>query len=369
MNGAKPGDPAAMALNLLKRGKAGDIDPSWFYTRIGVDAVRHLFRVAAGLDSMILGEAQILGQVKEAFRLACAAHTNGFLMNRLMHTSFRVGSRARSETEIGTGAVSVSLAAVELSRKIFRDLAKKRALVIGAGEMAVLTAEHFAAKNIGGMTFINRTMSKAEALAARFGGGAMPWESLSKAIAASDVVIASTRSPNIIVTSDMVRAAMEARRNQPVFLIDIAIPRNIDPAAGKLYNVFAHNIDDLKNIIDHNLHRRRLEVPKVEAIIEEEIKKFMDWHRSLSAAPTIKSLVDRAENIRLNEMKKSEKHFSPEQRAHLDSLTRGIVNKLLHPPISKIKEATDTTEESLYRIEAVQDMFDLKDIPDTDEKV
>lgn len=351
---------AARMRELLLRGRNVDVDPAHFYFLTGIDAVRHLFKVAAGLDSMVMGESQILGQIKEAYRLACACRTNGFLINRLMHTAFRVGGRARSETKICAGAVSVSMAAVESSQKIFSELGARQALIIGAGEMATLTAEHFAAKKIGRLTFTNRTMSKAEEMAARFGGNTAPWDNLFDAIASADIVIASTRSQDYLITSDMVRAAMHARRNRPMFLADIAVPRNIEPSAAKLYNVFTHNIDDLKQIIDRNLTRRRAEVPKVESIIEEEMKKFMAWHSAHAAAPTIKALLGRAEEIRRKELERVKNSFSEEQRKELDMITRSFMNKILHLPIMKIREYAENSEMSQQRIDALRDIFDLK---------
>lgn len=360
LNGACPDDSATFLRRLLLKGRAASLNPSCFYTYTGIDAARRLFRVAAGLDSMILGESQVLGQVKDAYRLACRCRTNGFLINKLLHTAFRVGGRARSETEIATGAVSFSMAAVEPAQKIFHDLTKKRALVIGAGEMAVLTAEHFTAKRIGKLVFTNRTMEKAAALAEKFGGETADCNNLPSALAESDIVIASTRSPDYLITADMVRAAMHARRNQPIFLVDIAVPRNIDPAAGNMYNVFACNIDDLQQIIDRNLSRRRAEVPKVETIIEDEIRELVKWYHSLSVTPTIKSLVRRAEEIRAAQLEKSIKNFTPEQREVLDALTKSLVSKLIHAPITKIRECGDDIETMLYRLDAVRDIFDLK---------
>jgi glutamyl-tRNA reductase len=359
LNGASDEDHAEAMRRFILKGREDSLSPSCFYSFSGVEAVRHLFRVAAGLDSMILGESQVLGQVKDSYRLAGRYGTNGFLINKTLHTAFRVGGRARSETEIATGAVSFSMAAVELSQKIFQDLAKKRALVVGAGEMAALTAEHFTSKRIGKLVFTNRTMEKAAAMAEKFNGETADWNALKSALASSDIVITSTRAPGYIITADMVRAAMHARRNQPIFLIDIAVPRNIDPAAGKIYNVFAHNIDDLKQIIDRNLSRRRAEVPKVEKIIEDEIQDLVKWYRSLSVTPTIKSLVRRAEEIRAAQIEKNIKNFTPEQREVLEAMTKSLVSKLIHIPISKIRECGDDIETTLYRVDAVRDIFDL----------
>lgn len=358
-NGSPVGDRSSYVRDLLAAGRASKVDPSYFYSYEGVDAVRHIFRVASGLNSMIVGEGQIQGQVKDAYGIACKYKTNGFLINKIMHTALRVGRRARNETEIGAGAVSISMAAVELSQKIFRDLNTKRALVVGAGEMATLTAEHFISKRIGKLLFTNRTMEKAASLAGRFGGETAPWTDLAAAIASSDIVVTSTRSPEFLVTADIMRSVMRIRKNKPVFLIDIAVPRNIDPAAGKIYNVFAHNIDDLKQIVDRNLVKRRAEANKVEHIIEEEIAGLLKWRATLSVTPTIKSLMRRAEEIRSEEIERSKGNFTPEQHKHLDALTNAIIKKMLHTPITKIKECAQDSDLSLFRIEACRDIFGL----------
>jgi glutamyl-tRNA reductase len=365
-----PDEAAALPIRLAQRflewRGAESLGCEMFYVHHDEEAVRHIFRVAAGLDSMIVGEAQILAQVKDAYQIACRVRTNGFLTNKLMHAAFKTGKRSRSETEIGIGAVSVSLAAVELSQKIFRDLSKKRALVIGAGEMARLTAEHFIQKTVGSLTVANRTDEKAVELAEQLGGHAAPYSNLLDSIAEADVVITSTGANEFILNETNVRAAMALRQNKQIFLIDISVPRNVDPAVKRLYNVFAYDIDDLNQIVDRNLGRRRLETAKVEKIIAEEVASFADWFRSLEVTPTIKYLVEKFESVRREEIRRGSKDFTPEQLDALDKITQGIVNKILHSPIARLRDCGDGTgDDSQFWVDAVRNIFALE--PDSDE--
>jgi glutamyl-tRNA reductase len=332
-----------------------------FYVFHNREAARHIFRVAAGLESMMLGEAQILGQMKDAYALAARARSNGFMLNKLMHSAFRAGKRARAETEIGIGAVSVSLAAAELAQKVFRDISKKRALVVGAGEMARLTAEHFIQKRIGSLAVMNRTEETGRALAESLGGRFTPLSALRAALVDADVVIAATGAREFVIDEKTVRAAMRERRNRALFIIDIGVPRNIDPAVKKIYNVFAYDIDDLKKIVDVNLGRRKREIPRVERIVEEELEDFVEWFRSLEVTPAIKELVEWAESVKRNEVEKSAKHFSPEQREQLDALAQGLVGKLLHPPISLLRESRHGgSDDAPYWVATIRKIFDLE---------
>ncbi len=358
--------PLRMVNRFLEWRGAESLSHDVFYVYHDEAAVRHLFRVAAGLDSMIVGEAQILAQVKEAYQIACRVRSNGFLLNKLMHASFRAGKRARAETEIGMGAVSVSLAAVELAQKIFRDLSKKRALVVGAGEMARLTAEHFVQKNVGSLTVVNRTDDKAVALAEQLGGRSIPFADLNSALADTDVVITSTGAAEFILTESNVRAVMAQRQNKPIFMIDISVPRNIDPAVKRVYNAFAYDIDDLNQIVDRNLSRRRLEVAKVEKIVDDEVAKFVDWHRSLEVTPTIKYLVEKCEAVRKEEVRRSAKHFTREQLEMIDAMTQSIVSKILHSPIARLRDSGNGgADDSPFWVDAVRNIFALE--PESDD--
>lgn len=357
-------ETAALPLRLITRflewRGAGSVDRSIFYVKHDEAAVKHLFRVAAGLESMIVGEAQILAQVKDAYAIACRANTNGFVLNKLMHAAFRAGKRARAETEIGMGAVSVSLAAVELSQKIFRDLSKKKALVIGAGEMARLTAEHFIQKNVGSLSVANRTDERAAELAERLGGRAIPYTRLREALAEADVVITSTAANEYILREQDLRAAMSARQNRQIFLIDIAVPRNVDPVVKKVYNVFAYDIDDLNQIVDRNLARRRQEIARVEKIIDSEVLNFADWYRSLEVTPTIKWLVEKCETVRREEIARSSKHFSGEQLEAVEKMTQSIVGKILHSPIERLRGSKEGPDgDSQFWVDAVRNIFAL----------
>lgn len=350
----------ALIMKLARIKKVDGVTTDMFFHRYDDEAVKHMMRVCCGLESMIKGEAQILSQVKNAYTIACRAKSCGFFFHKLMHIVFRAGKRGRTETDIGIGAVSVSLAAVELAGRIFKDLGRKNALVVGAGEMAGLTAQHFADKGVASLTVINRTEENAKALASKLGGKTAPFDRLAGAIAESDVVIASTSSKNFIITPDIMRDAMKLRRNKSVFLIDIAVPRNIDPAVKKVYNVFAHDIDDLKQIVDKNLERRNSEAPKVEKIILQELDNFRGWLASLEVTPTIKDLVGQIEEIRMQEIRKSEKYFTREQLEHVDALTKSIVKKILHTPISKLQESRNNeTEDTPYLVDTVRNVFNL----------
>ncbi len=335
-----------------------------FYVRYDKYAARHLFRVAAGLESMIKGEAQILAQVRDAYSTACKVRSCDFFTHKLMHTAFRAGKRARSETDIGIGAVSVSLAAVELAERIYRKLSEKKALVVGAGEMARLTAEHFMSKGIRSLTVANRTLEKAETLSSELGARAVPFKNLVEEISEADVVITSTAAPYYIINPGIMQVAMKLRRNRQIFLIDIAVPRNIDPKVKRLYNVFAHDIDDLNLIVDRNLERRRAEMPRVERIVRQELESFQNWHSSLGVTPTIKDLVGTIDEIRREEIKKSAKYFDDEQLEHIDALTRSIVKKILHHPITKLRESGNGQSDGTFWADTVRNIFNLRKTPD-----
>ncbi|MFC1474418.1 glutamyl-tRNA reductase [bacterium] len=351
----------ALIESILAWKNAEDMGTNSFYIRYDTQAARHLFRVSAGLESMIKGEAQILAQVKEAYRIGCKVRICGTILHKLMHLAFRAGKRARTETDIGIGAVSVSLAAVELAERIFRDLPKKNALVIGAGEMAGLTAQHFTDKGIKSLTVANRTEENARALAAKLGAAVAPFSNLTDAVADADVVIVSTAASLFLITPQMMRTVMKIRRNRPVFVMDISVPRNVDPEIGRVYNVFSHDIDDLQQIVDKNNARRSKEIPKVERIIEMEIGAFIEWLDSLQVAPTIKDLVGHIDEIRREEIEKNAKHFSDEQLEQVDMLTRSLVKKILHDPITRLRTGNGGDDEDTpFWVDTVRKVFNLE---------
>jgi glutamyl-tRNA reductase len=286
-----------------------------------LDAARHLFRVAAGLDSLVVGEPQILGQVKEAHTAATEAHAAGPVLNRLFHSSFAVGKRVRTETGLGSGAVSVSFAAVSLAKKIFGELRGRQVVVVGAGEMGKLTAMHMKAQGVHGITIVSRTMAHAARTAEAIGGAsAAPWDELDTALAASDIVITATGAAAPILTKARLESVMRPQRNRPLFIIDIALPRDVEPAAGELEQVFLYNIDDLQATVRENLARRAGEVARAEAIVAEEVEKFGAWFRSRGAIPTVVALRQRFEAIRRSELDRLAGGLSPDARARIDDM-------------------------------------------------
>ena len=333
------------------------------YAHHDYDAARHLFRVSSGLDSLVVGEPQILGQVKDAFRVATETRSAGPLLNKLFHWAFGVGKRVRSETGLAEGAVSVSFAAVSLARKIFGDLGGRRVLVIGSGEMGRLTALHLKAQGVASIVIMSRTLAHGQDLADEVGGRVAPWDLLQAVLLESDIVITVTGSPTPILTKAAIRAAMPASRIRPLFLIDIAVPRDVDPAAGEIEQVFLYNIDDLQSIVRENVARRGAEVMRAEQIVDEEVQKFSSWQRSLEAVPTIVALRHRFEAIRKSELERLEPKLaglSPEARSRVEEITRLLVEKLLLHPTERLKNAGDAHLTSQY-VAAINRLFDLAD--------
>jgi glutamyl-tRNA reductase len=319
------------------------LDPHLYLQRDAA-ATRHLFRVASGLDSLVVGEPQILGQVKAAYQTATGEQTTGPLLNRLFHSALATGKRVRAETGIGAGAVSVSYAALSLARKIFGELSGLSALVLGAGEMAKLTATHLQSQRVRELVVSSRTLKSAAALARRVGGNAVPWEDVGRALDAADIVVTATGASEPILTRQRIQAVTRSRRNRPLFIIDIAVPRDVDPAAGELEQVFLYNIDDLQSIVSESLARRSHQVEQADAIVESEVERFVVWLRSRHAVPTVVALRQRFEDIRRSELKRLEPKLAgldPEARARVDDVTRLIVEKLLLAPTEHLKSAPD----------------------------
>jgi len=310
------------------------------YEYEGMDAVRHIFMVASSLDSMVVGEPQILGQIKAAYAEATKEKTSGVIINRLMHRAFHVAKRVRTETGISEAAVSISYAAVELAKKIFHDLEGKKALLIGAGEMAELAATHFMNNGIRSLAVANRTFERAVEVAHQFAATPLSLEEIPYQLVEVDIVLSSTASPGIVITHDMVKASLRKRRSRPLFFIDIAVPRDIDPKVNDLDNVYVFDIDDLKGITETNLEQRRKEATRAERIIEEEVVKFRKWLKTLAVVPTIISLQQKAEAIVQNELNRSNtllSSVSPSQRQAIVTLSRSIAEKLLSDPILFLK--------------------------------
>ncbi len=336
------------------------------YIYRGLDAVRHILRVASGLDSMILGEPQILGQLKDAYRSAAEKGATGLILNRLMHKTFSAAKRVRTETGIGEGGVSVGYAAVELARRIFGDMRECTAMLVGAGEMAELAA--FNLRNAGARNILvsNRTPARAEELAERFQGTALPLEDIPKRLAEADIVIASTGAPHLVVLAEDVKAALKIRRNRPMFLIDIAVPRDVDPIVNDLDNVYLYDIDDLRDVVDVNLAQRKEEAEKAMDIIEEETETFGRWLTSLDLQPTIVELLRRGEEIGDAELSRTLKRLGPEvdqkTRSALKMLVSSMVRKLYHEPVSFLKQGEDA-DDITRQAEMVRRVFNLNGSP------
>jgi glutamyl-tRNA reductase len=359
---ADPARAESYVRELVSRFKGPDLFGAgpYSYTYRERDAVRHLFRVAAGLDSMVLGEMQVLGQVKDAYELACEGGGAGLFLHRLLASAFRAGKRARTETGIGAGAVSFASAAVSLTTKIFSDLSDKRVLVIGAGEFGRLTAQHFASEKPAGLMISNRTPERAKALASELGGEEVPYDALFPSVVRADVVVCATRSPGPIITADLARRAMRERASRPLVCVDLAVPRDVDASVAQLDNVFVYALEVLRTIMEQNLSRRRRDVPRVEAIVEDEVEKFFLWARSLEVTPVVRELRERFEAIRQEELRRHMNQFREDQRGHVEALTRSLVNKLLHHPTTRIKGFDLESGDGLVRLDAVREIFDLR---------
>jgi len=323
---------------------------NFIYMLKDLDAVRHIFKVASSLDSMVVGEPQILGQIKEAYAKAVRCKTTGVILNGLMHRAFHVAKKVRTETGICESAVSVSYAAVELARKIFDTLFEKKVLLIGAGEMSELTARHLIGQGVKEVVVANRTFERAVELASKFNSHPISFNDTDSYLIEADIVITSTASTEYIVTKDKVKGIIRKRRNRPLFFIDIAVPRNVEPEVNNLSNIYLYDIDDLKNVVQMNMEQRRQEAIKAERIIEEEVIKFERWFKTLDIVPTIISLKKKAESILQKELKRSEsklKGLSPEQKESVLILCRSITDKLINDPIlflkSKVGRATLNT--------------------------
>jgi len=323
-------------------------------------AVRHLFRVAASLDSMILGEPQILGQIKEAYRGAAEAKTAGVILNRLMHRAFFIAKRIRTETGIGDHAVSISYAAVELGRKIFGSLEGKRVLLIGAGEMAELAVEHLIRHQVGETCVANRTFENGLTLARRFNGTAIRFEEIEEHLKLVDIIISSTGAPGFVVTRDQVKPVIRARRNRPMFFIDIAVPRDIDPEINRLDHSYVYDIDDLKGVIEENIEDRQKEAIKGERIIDEAIIRFREWRDGLEVVPTIVALRKKLEAMAEVEIKRTAQGqgMSAEGAEALQRMMGAFINKVLHEPTVFLKKDAMLGDKS-GQIDTVRKLFKL----------
>jgi glutamyl-tRNA reductase len=336
------------------------LQPHLFVHR-GAEAATHLFRVAAGLDSLVVGEPQILGQVKDAYATASSLKYTGALTHRLFNTAFTVGKRVRSETGLGEGAVSVSYAAISLAKKIFGDLTGLDVLILGAGEMAELTGVHLRAQHVKQLTIASRTLTSAQTLAKALNGRAIPWSSLEAALSAADIIVTATGAAEPVITRARLEETMRPRRHRPLFVIDIAVPRDVESSAGDLDQVFLYNIDDLRTIVQENLARRTAELQRADDIVREEVDRFVTWMQSREVVPTVIALRQRFESIRQSELQRLESKLSglsPEARARVDEITHLIVEKLLLTPTEQLKTLNDESTALAYA-DALNRLFSL----------
>jgi glutamyl-tRNA reductase len=340
------------------------LDPSLLaphlYRHRDQDAVRHLFRVAASLDSMVVGEPQILGQVKEAYSVARASGAISGQLEHLLQSAFAAAKRVRSETEIGSNSVSIASVAVDLARKIFGSLAGRTVFLVGAGKMSELAARHLVQQGAGNLLVTNRTIERASSMAERFNGRVIPFEQIHETAGQADIVITSTGSPHPIFRREHGQMYMQRRRNRPMFFIDIAVPRDVDPAMNKLEGIFVYDIDDLQAVAAAHLAERSREAGDAEALIAAEVERFHQRQRTVNVAPAIVALQKQAEEIRQAELRRVQARLgplTPEQTAAVEALTRGLVNKFLHPPMQAIKQAA--REGDQVRLDALCDTWSV----------
>lgn len=326
-------------------------------------SVLHLFRVASSLDSMVLGEAQILGQVKTAYNAAFEAEATSTILNRLFRHALLSGKRVRTETEIGESAVSISYAAVELAKKVFESLNGRTAMLVGAGEMIELTATHLVSNGVSKVIVTNRTFERAESLASKYNGTAVAFNDFVDHMVHADIVISSTGAPHCVITKQHVSHVMQKRKNKPIFFIDIAVPRDVDPEVANLYNVFAYDIDDLDSVVQTNLEERKKAAGIAEEIVEVEVSNFNSWLTSLEVAPVIATLRRKAEEIRIKELEKHLRklpNLTESEINTLNALTSAIINKMLHKPIVNLKQCANQKDGYLY-VESLRVLFDIED--------
>jgi len=335
----------------------------YYYT--AEEAVRHLFRVSAGLDSLALGEPQIFGQVKEAYKIAARNNNTGQIFNRLLHKTFSATKNIRTNTRIGEGTTSIGFAAVEMAQKIFGDLSPMRIMVVGAGETGTLTAHHFHKRGVARFLIANRTYERGEKLAASLGGAAIRFNQIDAYLSEVDVVVTCVGADDAIIVPGPVEQTMKERKNRPLFFIDLGAPRDVDPKVKALYNVFVFNIDDLREVVESNRERRKHEVAAAEAIIEREINDFFEWYGTIGVLPTIQKLQDRFEKIRKAEIDANSPKLNGCDLSQIELLTRSIIKKILRAPILYLKENARTPT-GMSEAEALKKIFSLDDKPPED---
>ena len=334
-----------------------------FYSYRNEEAVEHLFRVSSSLDSMILGEAQILGQVKDAYSLAKDLRSTGLVLNQLFEKAFSLAKKVREETGIAERSVSISSAAVELAQKIFDDLENRTVMLVGTGEMAELAAKHLISYGVKTVYVTSRTYDRAVNLARTLNGSALDFEAFKNELHRADIVITSTSAPNFIIKKEMVEKAIHERKNKPIFFIDIAVPRDIEPDVNDLENIYLYDIDDLHVVVSANMKEREKEAENAMNFISQEVTKFNNWVGTLDAVPTIVEIRKKAENIRMQEIEKTLKkisYLSEDDKKLLRQMSSSIVNKILHKPTIKLKQKTQSEDGHVY-LKAIRHLFHLDD--------
>lgn len=348
-------------LHRFHRIEDGALDEHLF-RMVGEDAVSHLFRVASSLDAIVVGEPQILGQVKDAYFKAAGKKVTGPVLNTSLHKAFTVAKRVRTETRIASSAVSVSYAGVELSRQIFGDIAERDCLLVGAGDMAELAARHFVERG-SRIIVANRSFERGRALAEQYGGVARELSELPQLLEEVDIVLCSTSAPGFVITREMMKKAIKRRRFRPIFLIDIAVPRDIDPKIADYDGVYVYDVDDLQSVVDGNLEARRDEADRAEDIVRDEVLRFAKRAREQQAVPTIKALRDRLLDIAATEADKTlvvlGDAASEKQKRSVEAMAKAIVNKVLHEPITKLKAASARGEGN-EMFASIQELFQLE---------
>ena len=340
----------------------GNLD-QYFYSCCDNQAVEHLFRVSSSLDSMVLGEAQILGQVKDAYSTARSFSSTGMVLNQLFEKAFNVAKKVREETGISERGVSISSAAVELAKKIFEDLENHSVMLVGTGEMAELAAKHLISYGVKTVYVASRTYDRAAALAQTLNGCALGFEEFKEEMHKADIIITSTAAPTFIIQKAMMEKAIQKRKNKPIFLIDIAVPRDIAPEVNELENVYLYDIDDLQNVVNANMEERQKEAENAMEIVKHEVTKFNNWFSTLDAVPTIVEMRNRAEYMRKIEVEKNLKtmdHLSSDDKESIHLLTQSIVNKILHKPTINLKKKTQSQDGHIY-LKAIRHLFHLDD--------
>ena len=362
-----PGDTSASIADVLEefltsyhRIPRGDL-AGRTYRCMGTDAIRHLFRVASGLDSMLLGEAEILGQIRTAYGRALEHGATGPVLNRAFQGALEVGKRVRAETEVGARPMSVSLAGVKLAERVFGSLKGRSALILGAGEVAEQVVEHLRNRGIGSLRVVNRSFERARNLAVRMGGEAVAWESLESALSAPDVIVTSVGDVGAVLTCEKLVRALSARDGTPVFVVDLGVPRNVAAEAANLYNLYLYNIDDLGEIVEQNKRAREAEIPRAEAIISEHVVKFESWRAALEATSIIDDLRDRFRHERealLRERLTTTQGVSPEERERISRITEELIERVLAEPTARLRNGRGM-QDHLSSVHALRRVFGL----------